>query len=1750
MKKMTKLLSVILAFVMALSCMTMMASAAKAKFQTVADLESYQGGSAYSPYGTVTRLPIEVRTTLLLDALDNQVLVNVNLKFEKSIALLGDIYVNLASVNEICKSLDSIYSLLKKGLSGALVTIAKSSLGIIADLNVNSWQTGMTRENAAQYTIVQELFELLGNNGQLINTILTDGIDLGLINGALPDLSAINNLVKNIPSAIKGLVFSMMGRPDDDGEQRTKLSTKTNDLIQVAQSFVNGLFTKPMNWTSYRVDENGNDLGYTTALPMVPDATSRYFVKNEDGSITQYDYQYEGLLGDPVAGYAETVTYTLSDTEEYEGSGTYLYKAPEGYDGDQTLKWYKNGNKVDDNGRIQSSYWLPSVKAAMDAGTLTLNINGDDSLIDLLYKFVPYIFREMAPTILNGSAKKLIAEAFDVEFTKIGVKGSAAVTAEATATGNPGSFFTKDQDYYVWEYSDYMVTEDGTPYYRFQDTYFKGEIPKNISAYYSMFDWNWNISDDFMDEFIPTANGTKSQAGYDWALEGLNDLVKKAIDTMIVGSWTVKGTTYTRAEVFNWEAGDNSKLLNNFMVCARNFFNIAPEEIVDEYFSEAQFYDKMMNGTLKQAVNGLTCELVKLIMPQIKFADNIVDQPITAIAAVVVRELCTQLMPTYNFDAMIFANYGDSSNKTRTMLTGKSADYWLDTTLYMGVNLGMYYLRNIADVGEDSELGYYKAMKKLNALPADTADGMTFAATSQYVGNTAAWLYQIDWIADWALEADIEWCWQFERFIDLGTVDLATYQNPFEKLNTILLKLLPLDNIFNVSHLESETCVYGSNTFLEKVLKNGIVDSIVNLDVKKLQGLLKVPEGYLTNGHIADNLVLIIKGMLNNILYRLAGNANIVPDSINSVNTLLDQNNLKATLSTLVDKLDVAFSQGLFEPVLPIVNFFFGWTTDPQKFADPAATFSNAGNGDHNAPIPDYFYTGGAETITVINKASGMLLKHRNATGNLTSADSAYTITVKSIASDDGTITCSQSNVAVSPGESKDFTITTSDKTTSRMARVIITYTLTGKDGSAIGGTRTSETYIDVSKNCHPGDYAKTFKNGSIMVYINAGWSISGRDGIVVTNSNREAIRAAVEDLYINVVNWRDKELNIVKKNYNSGTPNIVPNTENLNAFTQVAKKGADGENKTCNFAKLADSVDVTTIPSGTVWSLGSFDIQVKSPDGSNKTDSDSKTLGYLYYADLAALEKLFNEEILKNRAPANYTTASFNAYATAMKDIGAYISPRMIRDNGPEYFAANYTDTKIAEKLAAFKTAINGLKAAGAASGVGIVQNKLNELETNPDRDINFQDYSLFEYFQYEKQRTAAREMIKNSTAPSMPENYIENGVWGNDLITAIVNAQASANVKAGINATVVEPTAAEKSIAAQAIADFVPASYSDLEIEDQKVKLQHYYNYMVLRSKSVDTSFLQKEIAYAEAQNYVADKYSTDSWSRYTDALAKATAALTSTKESEVFDAKYELMVAQNKLQYKERSMKEVGYMNEELIPLIQAANAIIDNFGTLYTTKSNITDADAFAQLVRALGIDYDVTIDGKEYSGILYDRSALTFAEYDRTATAKNKRTVDVAADKLREAIENFECTAKLEAAAGTQVEVEQGIRYIKNVHPNSVPTVEALLAKVNVTGATGAEPVVTKSKNGYYGTGARIDVVKGDHLLASYFVVIDGDVNGDGAVDAFDAIEVDVANHTAYYMGDVYDDAADLNGDGLVDANDYSSLTALVMCTGA
>ena len=163
MKKSTKLLSVILAIVMLFTSMSVLASAAKTSYQTAEDLENLQ---AYSPYGTVTRLTTEERLSILFDYLDN-VLASANIKMDPiDLSVLGTLNIDLTSINAALTTVDGVKALLDN--NSFLIGLLSSMLGIIADVNLDNWQSGMSREGTDHTAIITSLLNVLRDNDGIV----------------------------------------------------------------------------------------------------------------------------------------------------------------------------------------------------------------------------------------------------------------------------------------------------------------------------------------------------------------------------------------------------------------------------------------------------------------------------------------------------------------------------------------------------------------------------------------------------------------------------------------------------------------------------------------------------------------------------------------------------------------------------------------------------------------------------------------------------------------------------------------------------------------------------------------------------------------------------------------------------------------------------------------------------------------------------------------------------------------------------------------------------------------------------------------------------------------------------------------------------------------------------------------------------------------------------------------------------------------------------------------------------------------------------------------------------------------------------------------------------------------------------------------------------------------------------------------------------------------------------------------------
>lgn len=1679
MKKSTKLLSVILAIVMLFSSMTVLASAAKTNYKTHEDLVALD---AYSPYGTVTRLTTEERTSMVFDALD-QLLGDLNINPGELFNMLGlSLSVNLTSVNALCGTVDNVKSLLDNGL----VSMVSGLLGVIKDVNLDNWQAGMTREGTAQLTIVSELLEILKDNAGVVGNVLRTGnVDLGVANSALAGVDL--SIIADIPGLIKGFIFPLLERKDDDFSQMLTLASTAGDggVQDVLSNFVLGLFTKPQSTSSYKEDASGKCISNHT-LPTEADGLRYYYVKGTDGT-GEY---YEAYVQDPT-----TMQYTAEEarfykTEEPTGSGEYVYKTKAG----DNLKYYEN-----------DSYWLPSLAAALQSGTETLDLNSETPA-DLLYKFAPYVFDEMAPVVLNGSVKKALAQWFGAKFTYVGDVGSAEVEA---LPDSGDVFFTQEQGEYLWEWSDYKVI-NGNHYYRFEDQIFSSDL-SNTNPYFDIINWDYKINPGFIDEFIPAdgTGSTASAAGYTTVLAAANDFLGKVIETVFAPDIV---------SAIGWTAGGNDQLLENAKKAARYVVSYSPESIFGEDYNTG-YYQLMMSedSNNQEIVCGIAAKLIELLMPQLNLpsAENLKGQSVGALLAAIIRELATQLLPTYNFDALIYADYN-----TKTFVSGKDNSYWLDVCLTMGVDIGMAYLRNFIDLGEDTDVGYKFVASK-------TYDLASFEA------NPQGWEASIDWIVDWALSSDYDWTWKMDRFVDTTglTVNLATTEDPWPKLDAIIRTLIPIEEIFNVTPAEGKT-------WLETALRDNFVLSLLNLDIETPVSMFNIPTfSVLRMSGLFPAVVQVVRNLINGLLYRVAGSNLIDPATITTIDSVFNQQNLAAFVEGLLQKLYTAYNNGLLNAAMPFINFFVGWITDAQKLANPTITLTNQDD-------QEYMYTNSGtvtSTMTIRNDSTGMLLEHRNSDV----VDQSYNMVIESIEASYGAVTTSVGfPVTIVPGAATSFTVS---MPYSSNAGVVLTlkYHYTFKDGTAVGGTQTTNIYQYVSNQLSDvyGNYRYDYDGSGAFVALRlSAWASTGA---VVKRA--EDFATTVSELNVTYQNRRDAWIDVDNCWTTIGDSNYIASSGQSEAAFSNKQFDAETQQTIYPF-KMNPNADLTNLASGSSVAIGSAGLSVHS---SYAWVNDSKEMvcdfGTLYYADMGALIDLFDAEVAAGRAEVLYGTSEWAAYEQAMTRAAELIYAPGMKGT----FASTYSASNIEACMNNLEAAIEELEGSVIATYADVLKAALDAAEPE-GQEINFQNHEMFEYWDYEEVKRNAVSMYTAYQTPEEPDSYIEGCGLSEAEITAIADAAGNATLTDAIKATMLDPTEAEMDAYKDALANYVAPSYSELEVADAAKKLGYYKQFLI--TKTTEKQFLAKEIEAANAQGYEEGNFSTTSWAVYAEALAKANEVNTdpAASQSAVFDAKYALMVARNGLMEKADSCIDNGaYM--QLESLIAQADVMFQNT-TLYTVKEG-NAADAWANLVAVLGYEYE---DENGNTQNLYANSAKAYVASDRVMSSTTDAEIASQVAALQDAINQFSCAITVvpdDTVEGNTTEVEQTELIIDGLTPATIASSDDLLALVKASAPENYTVTLETiaSAAGYYGTGATVkaNVTElGGQTVATYTVVIYGDVNGDGAVDAFDAavLSLDLADVQA--LTGAYGLAADTNADAEVAVADYTLVKDAIAGTAA
>ncbi len=1792
MNKMKKLLSVVLAVVLALSAFSIMGSAARTAYKTVDELTALD---AYSPYGQVTRLSTEERTSIVFDALDN-LLPTLNINMGEVFNVLGlSVTIDLTSVDRLCYSFDTIKDTFESTLASIAMGIV--NLGILESLETGKWVTGMSRDGTANYTILSTILAFLSDNTNLVGKVFTDGLDLGLV--SLGDMSAIEDIIMDLPSLVKGLVFPLIERWDDTLSliQTYDSRSKGNGNVEnTVNERVKKLFSDNMSITTVKYDVNGTmtsehkGMPFSTSAPGTPSSDSPRCVYVINGTtpgstLTVYhivDAEEAKALAedtDPnndAAAYtyvAEKQTYTM--TQEVPGSETYVWKATDEWNNVWSLKWYNDESQL-----------LPGI-SGNDFDLTTMSAG------DLLYTFIPHVFREMAPVVLNGSVKKALAEFVGVDFAYVGQGGPEADDAVMALADSSDAFFTQEQGEYVWEWSDYKVI-NGNHYYRFENQIFAGSLD-NVNNYFDIINWDFKVTGDFMNEFIPA---DASNAGTR-ILQNVTKFLNKVGNLVLLPSAETDDTRtdYTATWTRPTFADGNENLVNNIKALAQAVVGLAPQHIFgDDWATNERCYvDLMLSDDNDTILVGIAAHLVNMIMPSMSLpgkSDILASgAKVGAILAAVVREFQISLVPEYNFDALIYKTY---ENGTKTFVDGKDSEYWFDVILSMGINVGFEYLRAFADMGEGT--AEWNAFVEYSGY---APNGKTYPAGMTTAELNAHWEGMLDYVIDWALTTNKEWCWKMGNIaqVDMSTVDLSSAQDPFVKIEAALGAILPIEEILTVTPTNGEAKI-------EHWLREDLILGIVNLKWDHLIDTIQFngPKNYFRQANVIDQLASLLKRIVNSLLYKVGNNYSLIPDAITDFDSLANQSNLVTMVKALVGVLHTAgVTKGGCDTLLPFLNFLLGWKTDPQVIADPVMWTEFRDNNDY--AFQYNVGAGGAidaETtkIKILNNSAGMLETHRNTSVT----DHAYDINIKSVTSDATTnkLTFTYDNV-VSPYEQVDIKIGGTFNGNEAVT-VTIEYDYVGKDGQPVGGTQyttisflVSNLYEDSNlSTCQANDHDKDYTG------------LTDVKGYVFT-----------EDLYNTAVNY-EAEIHYVSasgsnpdKSFASCQPegysadcngNVtsegkVPSGRAANYFAQY--KGQAGgwadklqkEGTTSTRAKLYYALDGVTAdtfkPAGTTDEAIATDPIYGAYDMGEigvKYGSDTKVIivDFIYYNDFNIYDIYTENKDNGYHANQGVDAELYQAYNDAWKWIvyGATF-PMMTTSRSTANWegvtasgtAENDYVTAIQPHIPgviaqfeaakeAYETALAEAQASGSAAklpeSVANLEAELAKDDNNGEKEINFRDYDFYEYFNYADLRTAHRNFVNTYYAPEVMDTYyiLNSGIREAELMNVIAN-ETNPVKSAAIDASKLENDPEAIAASMTALEEWTMPVNSDLLVEDMASRLAYYRSFVNDSVKEdVETMkvYLNKEILFVEAQNLNEADYEENSWENYWTAYQKAKAVYAgqetfegeptyATFVSSAFDAKYNLMVAYKNLLKKSDSLIEAGG-TADLLANIEKAEAIFAmNMDEIELSEvaleKGLEKEQALGHLIEALGYYYEGE-DGNTWN--LYANSAYEYADNDRPNRQSNQAKVDACNANLEACLAYFATEASAPVLGG----IETGVVDFENGYVYGVTAGESDLT-LFFTVENGTFEMVANDAGYTNGTGATLVVkdTKGNEV-AYFTLVVFGDTNGDGTITAADAGDIKAAALGGEFAMEAYAFAADVNGDASVTAADAGDVKAAAL----
>lgn len=1413
-------------------------------------------------------------------------------------------------------------------------------------------------------------------------------------------------------------------------------------------------------------------------------------------------YQESGTSSLSLDAFANTAVYNLLTTPQsykYEGEGEGAYKV-----------W-------DANSIVSKSF------AALDPteAKALVNVN-TNSLLGILDNVINIAYDEFGPTVLNNDAKKLLMQATGVDFIKLDNEKDASLIATIKAAPDyvdvaTASDVSSVKNYLcnaqmwkvggVWYFRDNvnvvqrdadgnaLLDADGKEIVAKEDRFFKANV-SGANEFYDIVNWDY--------KFVPGDIDLKAMITENGSLFGsLNSLLYKVL-VKAVNSDVLDVNTV-------WTDGANSNLNANLLRTAkyvlknytRRIFG-KNSEFVDPangYKATAAFAQKVDSSSLIELVEYIGLPFFSDAMPQLILpedglgSDN--EAKLVKFGVSVIREFLTDITPDINYDSYIYTDLGTGSRK----YVNHTADEWINLLLNMGMDVAFEELRNITNFTAETP-----------------AQGISLER----------WQGMLDTIILWA--ADYVGTGSSSVLKGFDPNKIASIEGPFNKLSYILNTLLPLGFI---SGCETESYAFDVQAFYDRVLMPLVKEFDIEA-VLSLFGRSNTHYNFLKDA----NVVKAVLDLLNSVLSLVTGNTLFANTS--SLNAAITGPNLATLLTNLLKGINNR-RDDLLDNALPVVAIFISDWGGEQAISAPKASVSDAYVGSNDGSVSGKFKISGS--------TKGMWRSYVDASGTRQyDKQYSYEITRATFADLEGNALSnwSVSNLACKLGEAsgavKEQEVTlngTGIPVGGQIVTMKIFYKVLDEDGNQLGGQEFSIDKTFFAAYGKEGSTSKFFK--ATKKHLGTTTSIEG----FATTPIFANVDNAGSDLTATVAYYIVRDTISMGKSFApTAGVNVTGGAQYGVSLANIASFNTHALDKD-ERREVKFTVDTAAFNAVSA-NVASWKVTGTTSD--KMPDNNPITVNVYFYsgAERDALKRDVQDELKMARKAYEYDSAAWEAYMGALKAAfaSAYTPDNAMRST----VNMDYNSLK-----AALANAVTALEAAklvnptipedGAVDNTAAIADLKATVKAYEDaRTKGYTDYLLYRWDRYVKWRNKANDYANRAAAVSAGSAETQKFPYANLKASEVKKLSALTSYEAYINALLVNMTEEE---AAAALAEYNNGvkslnSVSGLDIAQAKNMYNRSTARLVERyNGEKQTYYLQKEIDDATAAITSKGNYTDKSWARYTAALQAAQAALNANESQvQMFDAKYELQVARNELRTEEAD-------DTELKALIAQAQAALANASAYDNTNAE------FGAVLAALGMASVTDADGNSVD--LFPNGALNIV--NKSYDVDDQRKYDRAADALRVALAKL--TFKGATVAGAS-ETEVGKDEDGNAVTVKAAVIDQKLAADAVKGlftlASADNKVV--SLNGTYalsgddtaiytGTGSTLTFVKTVNGVAlpvyTLSLVVKGDVNGDGVVDALDAMAVELAANNNASLNGLFFAAGDVTSDGAIAVADYSAV---------